>query len=318
MKKWSCIVCLLVFLTACKKKVLEIVPVMEVEKDMSIQTTGSIRYFSFPSESIGYAAADSGFIYKTIDGGLSWNIITVAANKKCRGLEFFTNSKGICLMDRSLYSTANGGISWSLKNSDTDFIGKTINGIGVSGKCTPNSCSIKTSNDSSVSFQSVGNINISGDFISARVVDSKVFVFTKDVFYYDELHGFDLITNQSITIDFDNITNNPSDIYLSGSTGCVTGVGGDIMEDEFGVGYDRTYYSHSYNYYSVDGYNGFIVCVGDKTIASNLDIGTEEKWNEVFDTKGNGFTHTFYKIRFINANSFYISGSKGLLIKAKI
>lgn len=315
MSKYFGILCLLVLSMSCKKKVLEIIPVIEIEKDMSITNGKDIKYFSFPSSQIGYAAYDTSFIYKTNNSGTTWSLINVANNKKCNGLEFFNELKGICLMGNSMYATSDGGLTWNLKDSGVNFIGKTDKGIGILGKCNNFSCSIYTSVDSAGSFQSVGDITFQGDFLSARIVDSKIIVFSKD---YDKLKGFDVISNQNFSIKFYINNNNPFDIYLSGSTGCVVGVGGDIKEDRFGVGYSRAYFNHSYNYYSVDGVGNFIVCVGNKTIASNMDIGNDNEWNEVFDSKGNGFDHIFYKIRFINSSSFYLSGNNGLLLKAKI
>ena len=52
-------------LISCEKKFVEIIPVIEVEKDMSITGGGDIKYFSFPTTNVGYASASTSFIYKT-------------------------------------------------------------------------------------------------------------------------------------------------------------------------------------------------------------------------------------------------------------
>jgi hypothetical protein len=58
--------------------------------------------------------------------------------------------------------------------------------------------------------------------------------------------------------------------------------------------------------------------VGKGSVISNLDILNENKWNQVYDENGNGFDKTFYKIRFIDSNTFYLSGSDGYLIIGRL
>jgi hypothetical protein len=312
----------LILITSCEKKVLTFVPVIEIEKDMSIPGAKNIMFFSFPSALVGYAASDSGVVYKTIDGGSSWKTITFGNDEICKGIEFFNETSGICLKGNNLYSTTDGGQIWKVIGYG-DFIGKTKDGIGVLGECNNSICSISTSNNNGKSFEWFGDMFIDGDFTSARVVDSKVFVFSEDVAYYDRVYGMDLSNYANIIVNFESITGNPSDIYLSSFSGAVVGPGGMIMDinKNNGYSYSCTYESYDgsfYCYYTVDGYDDLIVAAGDKTIATNKDFGMKDKWNEVFDKHGNGFDHTFYKICFIGQNTFYISGNNGLILKARI
>lgn len=310
---------LFLLLSSCKKKIVEIVPVMEVESDLSIAGADAIKYFSFPGSSVGYAASEADFIYKTTNSGNSWTSILVTNNKICSGLEFFDADKGMCLMDDDLYVTADGGQSWSLMGSG-DFIGITDDGVGVVGDCGQTSCAIRTSTDFGQTFLLQGTIDysISFDFLAARIVDSKVVLFPKQGWDFPDENMFDLVTNNSSMISFGSINNfqTPNDVYLLDGNGTVVGKDGLIIDDNLGSSWQ--YSGHSYSYYSIDGDESFAVCVGEKTITTNLDIGNEENWNEVFDVEGNGFTETFYRIRFIDEKTFYISGSNGLLLKARI
>lgn len=304
--------------TSCEKKITEIIPVMEIEKDMSIIGASNIKYFSFPSPSVGYAASESGFIYKTTDGGSSWTTITVATSKTCKGLEFFGETKGMCLMNNDVYVTTDGGQTWLIKDVAT-FIGKTDEGIGVIGTCSPMSCTIKTTINNGQTFIYKGKMNYNGfNFRTSRIVDNKVVILSNDRYEHGNENGFNLSNNTAFSVELGglNAYEIPNDIYLSNGQGTGVGNYGLVMGEV--LNYSRNYFGHTYPYYSVDGYGGFKVCVGEKTIVSNLDIGTEHVWNEVFDVKGNGFVNTFYKIRFITQNTFYISGSAGLILKARI
>src|SRR5215204_146949 len=85
--------------TSCEKKFLEIVPVTEKVEDLSIPNGGNIKFFSFPIATVGYAASDTNFIYKTTDGGKSWkqvlfNNSQLNAYVRCKKLEFFDEQNG--------------------------------------------------------------------------------------------------------------------------------------------------------------------------------------------------------------------------------
>jgi hypothetical protein len=315
----SCFV--LLSLISCSKKVIEIRPVIMLEQDISIPTVNDINYFSFPSEDVGYAASvESWVIYKTLDGGSSWEELEVSSPvKKCNGLEFFSNDSGMCLMNTTIYITNNGGETWTA-NGTADFIGKTDDNIGVKGDCGSYSCEISTSTNNGESFTLKGSASMDGDFISARIVDGKAFIFSDEVFYYDRLHGLDLETGETVEILFENVISNerPTDIYIDEGFGAATGHSGLIADPTYGERYYRNHYGNAYSFYSVDGVGDLIVAVGEKTIVTNMSIAGPDTWNYMTDVDGNGFIETFYKIRFIDERRLYISGSEGTLLKIKI
>lgn len=319
MKKYLIIFCLFLTFTTCKKKVLEIVPVLQIEQDISINTSQAIKYFSFPSSQVGFAGGDDTIIYKTINGGSAWSEISVGTYGNCMGVEFFDDLHGMCLRGRELHTTADGGNTWKAVDTQVDFIGISSKGIGVYLKCYYGSTDVYLSSDTAKTFdfkETINKFDIA-DFTSARITDNKIIFFNSDTFYDDIAYGYDIDSLKATSIKFDNLGYTPADIYLSGGTGFVVAAASILTPSEYGFGYTTTYDGY-YAYNSIDGYNGFIVCVGDKTIVSNLDIQNKSKWNEVFDTKGNGFDKTFYKIRFFDNHTFYLSGTNGYLIKAKI
>ena len=322
MKKILLIVVIILF-TSCSKKVVETIPVMVVEQDISIPGAADIKYFSFPSSTIGYAASPSSFIYKTTDGGASWSQISVVATKTCYGLEFFDATNGMCLMNNDVYVTDDGGATWSIRGTG-DFIGMTKSGIGVIGAFGNTTCVISTSVDQGQLFiiKGILTYDISFDFLSSRIVDNQVIIFSRNGYRYPNENVYNISNNNGSSIGFGNLTSAevPIDAYLTGTSSLGTAVGseGFLLDDLFGSLIDRTFYQHLYPYQSVDGNGNLVVAVGEKTITSNLDIGNDEKWNYVLDVDGNGFPNTFYKIRFVSSNTFYLSGSNGLILKASI
>jgi hypothetical protein len=305
---------LALLLISCEKKIIEIIPVLQVEQDLSIPDAGDIKYFAFPTADIGYAA-DENSIYKTTNGGQTWSKLTVGNGSTCIGLEFFDTERGMCLIGDLVYVTANGGASWTIKTSG-DFIGQTTDGIGVTGSCNYYSCTLQVTTNKGTSFQQAGTCPLSGDPVMAKVAGTKLYL--AGSMEHDELFGRDISTGENLHLYLQGVTayDEPSDIFQNESLSIIVGNRGQILE-----GYDRhkrTYYGHKYQYYSVDGYHNMAVAVGQRTISVNHSFNGEDKWSELLDTEGNSFKQTFYKIKFIDQTSFYISGENGLLWKARL
>jgi photosystem II stability/assembly factor-like uncharacterized protein len=114
----------------------------------------------FPSETIGYATTEGGSIYKTSDGGLSWNKLNISSPVPLRTSYFLNNVIGYAFGGKSgcspspcepygsiAYKTIDGGKTWQRliipykwsELSSTHFVNETI-GVAV-GK----GMSIKTS-----------------------------------------------------------------------------------------------------------------------------------------------------------------------------
>jgi hypothetical protein len=222
-------------------------------------------------------------------------------------------------MNNDVYVTDDGGETWVIRGTG-DFIGMTKSGLGIIGSCGQIACVIRTSIDKGQTFVIKGEMSygFSFELSNARVVDNKVVLFPERSWEYPDENVFNLSTNSSSFLSLGGLTYEeiPKDIYLASDGGSIVGDYGLLMDDN--LGYTRTYYGHLYPFYSIDGYEDLKIGVGEKTIVSNIAIESENVWNEVFDEDGNGFSHTFFKIRFISQNSFYVSGSNGLIYKATI
>jgi photosystem II stability/assembly factor-like uncharacterized protein len=81
---------------------------------------------SFPSRKIGYVSTQGDVnpqhVLKTIDGGLTWDEITIGQGSGFSGIGFISDSLGWVAADLA-HATANGGASWE----PVDNIGRRIN-----------------------------------------------------------------------------------------------------------------------------------------------------------------------------------------------
>ncbi|MFA6924158.1 MAG: T9SS type A sorting domain-containing protein [Bacteroidales bacterium] len=76
-----------------------------------------LNSFSFPSSSIGYVAGErsigNGVIFKTINGGLSWNELNTGASVELKSVFFTSNTTGFAVGSNTILKTTNGGSTWS-------------------------------------------------------------------------------------------------------------------------------------------------------------------------------------------------------------
>jgi photosystem II stability/assembly factor-like uncharacterized protein len=314
MKNKHIILLLVIFtivLSSCKKKVLFIHPVFEIERNMSIPNGGEIKHFSFPTPEIGFAASDTDFIYKTIDGGLNWDkkIINTSSGY-CNGVEFVTDKIGICLMGNKVYSTDDGGLTWTYR-TEADFIDKTEGGTFVLTKrrsVYPATIynDIKISTDSAQSFQLIASVIVGYKTKALRVTDSKAIVIGDDY-----VKCVDLETHNNFSLDYDYYHDGiPDDVYLYNDLEIVI-----ANANLYVNGYEKL---EDVWFRSVDGYGDLVICAGYYGVKTNMDIGSEYEWNEVLRTNGDGFSQEFNKIRFINENTCYLCGNNGVFYKVRI
>lgn len=85
------------------------------------------RYFvdvQFPTQNVGYAAGDTfvnfatrGIIYKTLDGGLTWNRQSLIGNNNVfnstAAIDFISNDIGFLVNQNGIYQTNDGASTWS-------------------------------------------------------------------------------------------------------------------------------------------------------------------------------------------------------------
>ena len=94
-------------------------------------STLSFSEFFFVNDQVGYLRTYcSILLYKTEDGGLTWNLTSYVANSNgfCqRGLFFFDEDEGYFALDGALSHTTDGGNTWTVDSSST------LNNIGFYG-----------------------------------------------------------------------------------------------------------------------------------------------------------------------------------------
>jgi hypothetical protein len=309
-----------ILLSSCEKKIIEITPVLEIE-DISIDKAKDIIHFSFPSEKVGYAASDTNFIYKTIDGGKTWTTITNSdwpTYLRCKGIVFFDELKGFCLMGAEGYSTDDGGLNWTnskpwygMVNKEA-FCGVTSSGVGIIGiNESYNKTYLYRSLDKGQTFDVFSVITHEGELAGGRVSEANIFTYNT---YDNYIEGISYSDFSTFKI---NLTGDVNEFYYDMNKGVGVGAEGYLTENSNGYSY-KTLPIHDYDFYSVDNKNGVAFAVGNKTIVTNMDIQSEEKWNHVFDIHGNGFQHKFLRVRFKDEKNLYISGENGLIWKARI
>lgn len=92
-----------------------------------VDTTASLRGLAVVNKKIIWASGTSGTVIRTVDGGKTWNIITVPGAEKLdfRDIEAFDANNAYILSigngDLSrIYETADGGTKWKLLYKNTD------------------------------------------------------------------------------------------------------------------------------------------------------------------------------------------------------
>jgi len=84
-----------------------------------IPTTGNISKIQFLDENIGYALGD-GLLFKSTDGGASWQAVSLPEPSPVN-FTFADPDFGWIILGRNIYKTENGGDSWSLQKSFSQY-----------------------------------------------------------------------------------------------------------------------------------------------------------------------------------------------------
>src|SRR4029078_1260855 len=93
----------------------------------NVNTTASLRGLSVVNEKIVWASGTGGTVIRTIDGGKTWNVITVPGAEKIdfRDIEAFDANTAYILSigngeSSRIYKTTNGGKNWQLQFKNTN------------------------------------------------------------------------------------------------------------------------------------------------------------------------------------------------------
>jgi hypothetical protein len=300
--------------------VIEKVGVIEYE-DISLPGGADVNYFSFPTLNTGYAASDK--LYKTTDGGKSWSNLNLS---NIKGVEFVNESVGYCVSGTLVQKTADGGATWTICPAHAQFMGLSKSGIVfIVDYKNPSVATISVSTDQGATFYRVQDVSVYGNMTGIKVLGTMAFVTNSETYSGGEIDGIDMAdTSKYVRLGAESTAYaSVNDVYFEGATGAVVGKQGNISHETYGSGFrylnfTRIYFDHTYEFNSIDGFDGLMVAVGNKTMASNLDLDNDEEWNELFNKDQNGFDKTFLKIRFFDKSTFFVGGTGGLFWKAKI
>jgi len=208
-------------ITSCKKKVVEILPVLEVVKDYSLGINEDIISFSFPNEVIGFCTSKEN-VYKTIDGGNSWGTLSPGGYDEFKNVAFFNENSGAVMRDDDLFITQDGGVTWT-QRSGVDFFGISPNGIGVVVSQYYREITISTTNNNGESFANLLEFNFYSSIakiFNIRVTETALLIVSDE-----GILSIDLLTGEKEQIYHD--ASFPRDIYLNDEYLVVVGEEGD-------------------------------------------------------------------------------------------
>lgn len=303
------------FLLSCDKKIVDVISVVEFT-DISIADTNDVSCFSFPSLQVGYAGLGS-VLYKTSDGGRTWNSLSSIGAGMCGEVAFFNEQIGLCSKGGILYKTNDGGLTWSAKTANGAFLGISDNAAIIfnSTYLGPQTFyNISKSVDYGETFVPLTTCSYFyvdyGPIIQYRIKDDKLIYVFGDATFDDHLPTINLSTGECsstyIKDNFDVEHDIRDCCYINGVLYQVGTRGGVDDLDDLEYGYDM---------YSIDGLGDKIVAVGDSTLMVNRILYTTKQWYYTIDTNGNSFRKGMRKVRFFDENTFFVSGKNGFLMR---
>ncbi|MEO6306123.1 MAG: T9SS type A sorting domain-containing protein [Bacteroidia bacterium] len=81
-------------------------------------TNNAFNKIYFPSDQIGYIAANNGKVFKTTNAGISWTKLSLATTNNLYSVSFINDTIGfVGGTNGSVYKTIDGGLSWQSENS---------------------------------------------------------------------------------------------------------------------------------------------------------------------------------------------------------
>jgi len=84
-------------------------------------TTFRLNAVQFVNSTTGFAAGDRGTVVKTVDGGLTWNMLTTPTDKIINDIYFVGTDRGYAVtMDGYVLRTVNGGATWDITRPGTN------------------------------------------------------------------------------------------------------------------------------------------------------------------------------------------------------
>lgn len=178
-------------------------------------TSDDITSIMFLDSSTGYFSTSTGYIYRTINGGSSWENIQLQTGG-IMGVDFLNDSIGLAVGDNgAIFRTSNGGDTWSTQNvvtvyrlNDVTFINDTLAvAVGVQG-------SILSSSDAGLTW-GLKQINSSKTFTAIEKINNAKAAIIGESGLYSEFNAATMLASNTQTIDNDPNPDLLMDIHLS-------------------------------------------------------------------------------------------------------
>ncbi|NOX65718.1 MAG: T9SS type A sorting domain-containing protein [Chlorobi bacterium] len=94
------------------------------ERQSNFAARKNLYSIFFIDENNGWIGSDSGKIFRTIDGGESWDEVTVNPGEwgnSIWSIQFLNKNTGFAIMGKSIIKTEDGGASWQIKYTDDNY-----------------------------------------------------------------------------------------------------------------------------------------------------------------------------------------------------
>jgi len=240
-------------------------------------TSASINSMCFVDTSLIFAAADTGKVLRSSNGGITWNIIQCGTILPLRGVSFVNKDTGYTVAGSQLLRTSNSGLNWMTVSS---FYG---NCYFVKFFSKYSGVVITSYNINFQYYIDCYRTSNGGNNWNSSTVTTGYLSLFNNVFFLDSLYGYIAVA------------------YLMSVT---TNGGNTWSTHNIGSNNDESYI---YNFVSPD--TGFLVL---KSTNINVQMTTNRgsTFNPIYQTTA----YNLYAGYFLNQNTGYIAGVSGPIL----
>lgn len=279
----------------------------------------------FISSTLGFAVCNSAKLFKTINGGSSWNEVSTfpAITNNLVDIEFPTNTTGYILTyknvfaDGSIFQTTDGGITWSQVLLGGNFDAAAINFPTVNCGYIAGSTAIYKTTDAGASWYPVTDPSYNCD-------PSKIAFATPDTGlvtdYFNDYTYFTTDGGNTWTDQYNHIVTYASQIkFISKTEGLATGTGTIYKTYDKGVTWSAVNESTTETEFmlsGVDANSSLGFAVGDMSIFVSRDNG--DNWEYRFTDQGININDWLTDVHVFNSTSAIASSKSGIFYKIEI
>lgn len=305
---------------SCKKRVFDAFVVVKTS-DISIAgETKPIKYIQFVSSDTGFASPAANYLYRTYNGGQSWEKLFFPNNDTAKKVEFIGHTGFMLAKDHSttgdaLYISNDGGNSWNKKMSCMAF-GITESQVIIVLSTTGIYSSVN--NGSSFQLKNTSGLSSANEYV-VQTIDENVIIYKKSSSEFN----YDLVSQNGSTVVTKLSSVNLGNAIISIDDGIwVVGNTWELYYCESIQYGGRQYDLLSNPIQAVSIKNGIALGVGNHVIATNYNKYVSDfrsdTWHDVVDTDGNGFNQNFYSVFQTSAQHFYVGGENGLIWECQL